>query len=256
MNRGHAPTPELVEPNGGCGGNNHRRGHGCGCGGIPFNLENTPPRAKDHAEENEQNEENLPPPPPPPNLAEVMAQQTQLLVALVEGANHRQGGQQNDFQRKLEGFLKLRPPTYDGTDLDSLVADDWLKKMEKKLDLTTFTNDECVGAAAHQLTGAACTWWDSFSDSHEFTKSFIEYHIPKGIMEAKAEEFHNIKMGKDRVTEYTTRFTNLLRYAPSYVVNSKKEKLYYYRKGLNPHIKLKFGGIESRTLRNLVDRCI
>ena len=133
MNHGHAPTPEPVEPNGGCGGNNHGRG----CGGIPFHLENTLPP-----------EENIPPP-PPPNLAEVMAQQTQLLAALVEGANRRQGGQQNDFQRKLEGFLKLRPPTYDGTDPDPLVADDWLKEMEKKLDLTTFTDDECVGAAAH-----------------------------------------------------------------------------------------------------------
>ena len=75
-------------------------------------------------------------------------------------------------------------------------------------------------------------------------------------MEAKAEEFRNTKMGKDRVTEYTTHFTNLLRYAPSYVVNSEKEKLYYYRKGLNPHIKLKFGGIESSTLRALVDHYI
>ena len=75
-------------------------------------------------------------------------------------------------------------------------------------------------------------------------------------METKAEEFRNIKMGKDKVIEYTTRFTNLLRYAPSYVVNSEKEKLYYYHKGLNLHIKLKFGGIESSTLRALVDRCI
>ena len=113
MNRGRAPIPELVEPNRGRGGNNHGRGHGRGHGGIPFNLENTPPLV----------EENIPPP-PPPNLAEVMAQQTQLLAALVEGANHRQGGQQNDFQRKLEGFLKLRPPTYDGTDPNLLVADD------------------------------------------------------------------------------------------------------------------------------------
>ena len=78
MNHGRAPTPEPVEPNGGRGGNN--RGHGRG--GIPFNLENTSPPA----------EENIPPP-PPPNLAEVMAQQTQLLAALVNGANRRQGGQ-------------------------------------------------------------------------------------------------------------------------------------------------------------------
>ena len=73
MNRGRAPTPEPVEPNGGRGGNNR----GCGRGGIPFNLENTPLP-----------EENLPPP-PPPNMAEVMAQQTQLLAALVNEANHR-----------------------------------------------------------------------------------------------------------------------------------------------------------------------
>ena len=140
MNHRRAPTPEPVEPNGGRGGNNRGRGHGRGrgCGGIPFNLENTPLPV----------EENIPPP-PPPNLAEVMAQQTQLLAALVEGANRRQGGQQYDFQRKLEGFLKLRPPTYDGTDLDPLVAHDWLKEMEKKLDLTTFTDNECVGAATH-----------------------------------------------------------------------------------------------------------
>ena len=59
MNLGRVLTPEPVEPNGGHGGNNHGRG------GIPFNLENTPPPV----------EENIPPP-PPPNLAEVMAQQT------------------------------------------------------------------------------------------------------------------------------------------------------------------------------------
>ena len=84
MNRGRAPTPKPVEPNEGHGGNN--RGHGRGRGGIPFNLENTPLPV----------EENIPLP-PPPNLAEVMAQQTQLLATLVDGGNRRQGGQQNDF---------------------------------------------------------------------------------------------------------------------------------------------------------------
>jgi hypothetical protein len=73
MNRGRAPIPE---PNRGHGDNNRGRGRGRGHGGIPFNLENTPPPV----------EENILPP-PPPNLAEVMAQQTQLLAALVEGAN-------------------------------------------------------------------------------------------------------------------------------------------------------------------------
>ena len=77
MNHGRAPTPEPVEPNGGRVGNNRGCGRGRGRGEIPFNLENTPPP-----------EENIPPP-PPPTLAEVMAQQTQLLAALVNGANRR-----------------------------------------------------------------------------------------------------------------------------------------------------------------------
>ena len=42
---------------------------------------------------------NHAPPPPPPNLAEVMAQQTQLMAALVQGMNRRNdgGGRHGDF---------------------------------------------------------------------------------------------------------------------------------------------------------------
>ena len=38
--------------------------------------------------------------------------------------------------------------------------------MEKKLDLTTCSDEECVGVAAHQLTSAARAWWDSYYDTH------------------------------------------------------------------------------------------
>ena len=73
--------------------------------------------------------------------------------------------------------------------------------MEKKLDLTTCSDKECVGLTAHQLTGAARAWWDSYYDNHanlmrisweEFAKAFHEHHVPRGMMDAKVEEFHNI----------------------------------------------------------------
>jgi len=101
----------------------------------------------------------------------------------------------------LEGFLKLRPPTFDTAADDPIAAEDWLHEMEKKLDLTTCTDEECVGVAAHQLTGAACAWWDSYCDTHkdpgrisweEFAEAFREHHVPEGVMDAKVEEFHNI----------------------------------------------------------------
>ena len=88
------------------------------------------------------------------------------METLAEGLLGHNGGLPNDFQRKLEGFLKLRPPTFDSSESDPIVAEDWLREMEKKLDLTTCSEEECVGVAAHQLTGAACAWWDNFYDTH------------------------------------------------------------------------------------------
>jgi len=196
-----------------------------------------------------------------------MAQQTQLMAALVDSMNHCNGGggRPDDFQRKLEGFLKLRPPTFDGTDLEPLAAHDWLREIEKKLDLTTCTDEECVGIAAHQLTGAARSWWDSYSDAHEdpehiswdeFVEAFTEYHIPEGVLDSKEDEFRNLRQKGDTVHEYTTHFTTLLRYAPPSVVASEREKIHHYRKGLNPKIKVALGGAKSRTLRDLIDRSI
>ena len=96
---------------------------------------------------------------------------------LAEGLLRHNGGPPNDFQRKLEGFLKLRPPTFDSTD-DPIIAEDWLREIELKLDLTTCFDEECVGVTAHWCTHA---WWDSFSETHldpahitweEFTEAF------------------------------------------------------------------------------------
>jgi hypothetical protein len=100
----------------------------------------------------------------------------------------------------LEGFLKLRPPTFNYANNVPIATEDWLWEIEKKLDLTTCTNEECVGVTAQQLTSAARTWWDGYCDSHddprsisweEFTKAFCEHHMPMGVMDAKVEEFCN-----------------------------------------------------------------
>jgi hypothetical protein len=53
-----------------------------------------------------------------------MDHQTCLLETLAEGILHCHGRQPNDFQRKLEGFLKLRPPTFDYADDDPIATED------------------------------------------------------------------------------------------------------------------------------------
>ena len=78
------------------------------------------------------------------------------------------------------------------------------REMEKKLDLTTCSNEVCVGVTAHQLTDVACAWWDSYYDTHidpvhisweEFAEASCEHHVPEGVMYAKVKEFHNISQG-------------------------------------------------------------
>jgi hypothetical protein len=85
---------------------------------------------------------------------------TQLLVQNNNNNNHR--GQHRNvpegFQKKVENFNKLRPPTSDHS-ADPMDADNWLREIEKKLELTELTEEECMTVAAHQLIGTTSVWW-------------------------------------------------------------------------------------------------
>jgi DNA repair ATPase RecN len=154
------------------------------------------------AVEPQQNQQNDQQPPPPPNLVEVMTTQTQLMQQMAQANTqmmqamqqiqgnqnqNRQGHREEDLQRKIERFIRLKAPTFDYSD-EPLDAHDWLRTIETKLDLTDYTEEECVALAAHQLEGAAKAWWESYCDSHanpaqitwlEFCEAFKEYHIPE-----------------------------------------------------------------------------
>jgi hypothetical protein len=59
----------------------------------------------------------------------------------------------------------LKAPTISYSD-KPLDADDWLREIETKLDLTVYTGKECVAITAHQLDGSAKYWWDNYAASH------------------------------------------------------------------------------------------
>ena len=122
-----------------------------------------------------------------PTIAEAMAAQTRLLQQLVEIVTQNQGTTQEGLRNRIESFIKLKAPTFDHSD-DPLQAEDWLRLIEKKLDLTACTDEECVALAAHQLEGTARAWWDNYFYAHEnpariswkdFTEAFRKFHIPR-----------------------------------------------------------------------------
>jgi hypothetical protein len=50
-------------------------------------------------------------------------------------------------------------------------ADDWLKSIEKKLQVVQYNNHERVLLASHQLFGPAVDWWDAYVEAHEKPES-------------------------------------------------------------------------------------
>ena len=89
--------------------------------------------------------------------------------------------------------MSHHPPAFSHA-VDPLDADDWLKVIGKKLDITQCNDREKVLYASGRLEGAASNWWDAFTAAHanadaitwhEFQVNFHAHHIPSGIMKLK-----------------------------------------------------------------------
>src|SRR5205814_8348659 len=92
------------------------------------------------AESSQQGAENNPPP-PPQTLAEVVAQQTQILQMLAQNQMHQQQshGRQGQPQIATYGdFAATHPPTFAKAE-DPLEPDSWICLMEFKYELFTYT---------------------------------------------------------------------------------------------------------------------
>ena len=75
----------------------------------------------------------------------------------------------------------------------------------------------------------------------------------EGTMEAKAEEFRNLQMGTMSVQEYTTKFIQLMRYVLEYI-ETKKQRKYYYMKGLPRAMQSILVGHNFLTLKELINK--
>nr|CAD40057.3 OSJNBa0085C10.9 [Oryza sativa Japonica Group] len=158
-----------------------------------------------------------------PTLAQVLAQQAQLMNLMMQQLQNQQNQENNHAPppNKLAEFLRVRPPTFSST-TNPVEAGDWLHAIEKKLDLLQCTDQEKVSFASHQLHGPASEWWDHFRLNRttaepiswlEFTAAFRKTHIPSGVVSLKKKEFRSLTQGSHTVTEYLHEFNRLARYA-------------------------------------------
>ena len=117
-----------------------------------------------------------PPPPQPPPLPPQDPATSQLLAQFEE--RHRQSMAEflqgisthlsaqappRASRSPLSDFQRTQPPKFSST-ADPLEADDWLRTMDKKLEIARVVETSKVTYATHYLEGPAATWWDNLND--------------------------------------------------------------------------------------------
>jgi hypothetical protein len=95
-----------------------------------------------------------------------MLQTLQQTMANMQQAQGQQQAPQLPQHDKLGEFQRTKPPTFSHS-IKLMDANDWLKIIEKKLQVIQCTNRERVLFAAHQLVGTAADWWDAYVEAHE-----------------------------------------------------------------------------------------
>jgi hypothetical protein len=133
---------------------------------------------------------------------------------------------------RLGDFLRTKPPTFSHS-VEPMDADDWLRTVEKKLQVVQCNNREKVLLASHQLIEPTADWWDTYVEAHEepdtinwneFKMAFQSHHVPQGVIKLKKKEFQDLKQGSMTVSLYVTRFKQLSCYAPNDVDTDEKKK--------------------------------
>jgi hypothetical protein len=110
-------------------------------------------------------------PPTPPTLEQVLIMQAQMLQTMqqtmvkMQLAQGQQQAPQLPQHDKLGEFQWTKPPTLSHS-IEPMDADDWLKAIEKKLQVIQCTNQERVLFAAHQLVAPAADWSDAYVEAH------------------------------------------------------------------------------------------
>ena len=108
----------------------------------------------------------------------------------------------------------MKPPTFDGIN-DPLVAESWVKSMEKMFRVLPCMDEQKVAFATFTFLGEAYEWWLLTLEKkpnmtwQRFLEVFNEKYFPNSLREQKAAEFLTLEQGNMTMAEYEAKFTSL-----------------------------------------------
>nr|ABA98065.2 retrotransposon protein, putative, Ty3-gypsy subclass [Oryza sativa Japonica Group] len=165
--------------------------------------------------------------------------------------------------RQLTDFLRSRPPEFSQT-VEPVEADDWLKDVDRKLNLVQCTPVEKTLYASHKLRGPAADWWENYCNAHpeptniawdEFATAFRAAHVPESTIDMKKEEFNRLKQGNSSVNEYLSQFNKLAQHAPE-EVDTDKKKIRKFLKGIAVGMRLQLLAHVFPTFQHMINKAL
>ena len=219
-------------------------------GGSSSNVREGTPVRRSARQAGHSPEPYVPPPPNPPSTEQIlrMFEETRNndLIEILRSVQAMVGhnGNQNGHYSKLSDFQRTKPPSFSQI-VDPLDADDWLRTIEKKLEIARTEENDKVPFATHYLEGAAAIWWENAKAMwpadeeitwEKFKDQFRKYHIPTRIMKVKQHEFLALLQGSQSMCEYLQKFNRLARYS-LYDVATEERKIDRFLGGLNPQLR-------------------
>jgi hypothetical protein len=204
---------------------------------------------------------------PPLTLEQVLMMQAQMLQTMQQTMVNMHNAQPQapppPSRDRLGDIQRTKPPTFSHS-MEPMDADDWLKTIERKLQVVQCNNREKVLLASHQLIGPAADWWDPYVEAHEepdtinwneFKMAFRSHHIPQGVIKLKKKEFQDLKQGSMTLSEYVSRFMQLSRYAPNEVdTNEKKQK--FFVNGLDDGLAYALEARDFENFQTMIDKAL
>jgi hypothetical protein len=146
--------------------------------------------------------------------------------------------------------------------MEPMDADDWLKSVEKKLQVVRCNNHENVLLASQQLSDPAADWWDAYGEAHEesesinwpeFRAAFCAHHVPQGLVKLKRKELQDLKQRSMSVNEYVNKFTQLSHYAP-HEVDTGEKKQNCFVNGLNDGLAYALEAQDFENFQGMVNK--
>ena len=144
----------------------------------------------------------------PAYIQQMMEAQAQLMQAMTQTMNQMNNNMQNNHYNNppppppppppqidmLTRFLRLRPEKFSRA-TEPMMANDWLRSINKDLVTIGCTDAEKVRFATHLLEGPAASWWENFQITHPiadvtweiFEDGFHTAHVSSGIMDLKKD---------------------------------------------------------------------